>query len=158
MPLLQQWSAPGKPIESRTASIRGLAILQKDNKDITKQIASYLTEPHFPVRMSAIFSLGSRGDATAIPALEALLKSGDLSIEMAPMIRGQIERLKKPAGVKPGPQDSETEEGFAEGASASEKAPDISAVVERLDKLEHLVQEMNERLKSFESRLPPPKP
>jgi aminopeptidase N len=158
VPLLQQWSAPGKPIESRTASIRGLAMLQKDNKDITKQIASYLTEPHFPVRMSAIFSLGSRGDATAIPALEALLKSGDLSIEMAPMIRGQIERLQKPAGAKPGPQDSETEEGFAEGASTSEKAPDISAVVERLDKLEHLVQEMNERLKSFESRLPPPKP
>jgi len=135
-----------------------LAMLQKDNKDITKQIASYLTEPHFPVRMSAIFSLGSRGDDTAIPALEALLKSGDLSIEMAPMIRGQIERLKKPAGAKPGPQDSETEEGLAEGASASEKAPDISAVVERLDKLEHLVQEMNERLKSFENRLPPPKP
>ncbi len=158
VPLLQQWSAPGKPNESRTASIRGLAMLQKDNKHITKQIASYLTEPHFPVRMAAIFSLGSRGDATAIPALEALLKSGDLSIEMAPMIRGQIARLKKPAGAKPSPQDSETEEGLAEGASASEKAPDFSAVVERLDKLEHLVQEMNERLKSFESRLPPPKP
>ncbi len=158
VPLLQQWSAPGKPIESRTASIRGLAMLQKDNKDITKQIASYLTEPHFPVRMSAIFSLGSRGDATAIPALEALLKSGDLSIEVAPMIRGQIARLKKPAGAKPGPQDSETEEGSAEGASASEKGADFSAVVERLDKLEHLVQEMNERLKSFEGRLPSPKP
>jgi len=83
-------------MDSRTAAINSLARLQKDNKDITKQIAGYLTEPHFPVRMAAISALGGRGDATAIPALEALLKSDDLSIEMAPMIKGQIARLKKP--------------------------------------------------------------
>src|SRR5215472_5438886 len=152
--LLQQWSAPGKPIESRTAAIRGLANLQKDNKEITKQIASYLSEPHFPVRMAAIFSLGGRGDATAIPALEALLKSGDLSIEMAPMIKGQIARLQKPSGAKPG--GGEGEESGA-GNSASEKAGDSSAVLQRLDKLEHLVGEMNERLKTIETRLPPAK-
>jgi aminopeptidase N len=158
VPLLQQWSVPGKPIESRTASIRGLAMLQKDNKDITKQIASYLTEPHFPVRIAAIFSLGSRGDATAIPALEALLKSGDLSIEMAPMIKGQIARLQKPAGAKPNPAGGEGEESAGPGESGSGKAGDAAEVLRRLDKLEHLVQEMNERLKSFETRLPPPKP
>ncbi len=158
VPLLQQWSAPGKPIESRTAAIRSLASLQKDNKEITKQIASYLSEPHFPVRMAALFALGGRGDATAIPALEALLKSDDLSIEMGPMIKGQIARLKKPAGAKSNPHGDEGEEGAAGGASASEKAADASAVVQRLEKLEHLIQEMNDRLKSFETRLPPPKP
>jgi aminopeptidase N len=156
VPVLEQWSAPGKPIESRTAAIRSLASLQKDNQDITKRIAGYLTEPHFPVRMAAIYSLGGRGDATAVPALEALLKSDDLSIEMVPMIKGQIARLKKPAGAK-APANGDSGESGAAG-SGSDKAGDSAAVLQRLDKLEHLVQEMNDRLKSFETRLPPPKP
>src|SRR5207248_1316920 len=49
VPLLEQWSAPGKPIPSRTAAIRSLASLEKNNQDITKQIAGYLSEPNFPV-------------------------------------------------------------------------------------------------------------
>jgi aminopeptidase N len=154
VPLLEQWSAPGKPIEARTAAIRSLANLQKSDKDITAQIASYLNEPHFPVRMAALFALGGRGDATAIPALEALLKSSDLSIEMAPMIKQQIARLKKPAGAKSG----EGEESAGQAATASEKNGDAAALLRRLDKLEHLVEEMNEQLKSIETRLPPPKP
>lgn len=158
VPLLHQWSAAGKPIESRTAAIRSLASLQKDNKDITKQIASFLIEPHFPVRMSAIFALGGRGDVTAVPALEALLKSGDLSIEMAPMIKGQIARLQKPSSTKPNVGGDEGEESADPSESGSEKGGDSGAVLERLEKLEHLVHEMNERLKSFETRLPPPKP
>ena len=99
VPLLLQWSAPGKPIDSRTAAIASLAHLQKDNKDITQQLASYLNAPDFPVRFAAIFALGARGDASAVPALEAMLHSNDLSIEMAPMIKRQIARLNKPAGA-----------------------------------------------------------
>ena len=156
VPLLQQWSAPGKPIDSRTAAIRSLASLEKSNQGITKQIAGYLGEPHFPVRMAAIFSLGGRGDASAIPALEALLKSSDLSIEMAPMIKEQIARLQKPADSKPGYGTGDG--GQSAGGTVSEKDADSAAVLQRLEKLEHLVQEMNERLKSFETRLPPPKP
>jgi HEAT repeat protein len=158
VPLLKQWSAPGKPIETRTAAIRSLASLQKDNKEITSQIASYLTEPHFPVRMSAIYSLGGRGDASAIPALEALLKSDDLSIEMVPMIKGQIARLKKPAGANANAGGGQGGESAGESDAASDKAGDSAAVLHRLEHLEHLVQEMNDRLKSFETRLPPPKP
>ena len=157
VPLLQQWSGPGKPIDSRTAAIRSLASLEKSNQEITKQIAGYLSEPHFPVRMAAIFSLGGRGDATAVPALEALLKSSDLSIEMVPMIKEQIARLQKPA-AKPAAAGAEGGQSAGEGGSASEKSGDSAAVLQRLEKLEHLVQEMNERLKSFETRLPPPKP
>jgi aminopeptidase N len=152
VPVLLQWSAAGKPIDSRMAAINSLARLQKDNKDITKEIAAYLSEPHFPVRMAAIYALGGRGDATAIPALEALLKSDDLSIEMAPMIRGQIARLKKPADGKPSANPS-TEEDFADGAAAEELTTE-----QRLEKLEHLLVEMSERLKSMEKRLPSPKP
>jgi aminopeptidase N len=153
VPLLLQWSASGKPIDSRQAAISSLARLQKDNKDITKQIASYLNEPRFPVRMSSIFALGSRGDASAIPSLEALLNSGDLSIEMSPMIKEQIARLKKPQNGK---VNAETDEDDEDGAKDSAES-DQSGVAQRLYKLEHLIQEMSERLKSIESRLPPPK-
>lgn len=153
--LLERWSVPGKPIESRTAAIRSLASLEKSNPDITKQIAGYLTEPNFPVRMAAIFSLGGRGDAAAVPALEALLKSDDLSIEMVPMIKEQIDRLRKPAASK---STARNGDGGESAGSVSENLGDSQAVLERLDKLEHLVQEINERLKSIETRLPSPKP
>jgi aminopeptidase N len=153
VPLLREWSAPGKPMDSRNAAIASLARLDKDNKEITKEIASYLSEPHFQVRMAAIYALGSRGDASAIAALEALLKSDDLSIEMVPMIKEQIARLQKPQGGKDNPhEDAEGEGGDKEGA-----AGDQAGISQRLEKLEHLVHEMNERLKSIEARLPPPK-
>jgi aminopeptidase N len=154
VPLLLHWSAPGRPMDSRTAAIRSLARLQKDNQDITKQIAAYITEPHFRVRMAAIYALGGRGDATAVPALEALLKSDDLSIEMTPMIKGQIARLKKPADGKSSANTSYGEDGEESVEDDGEKL----TTEQRLDKLEHLLQEMNERLKSMEKRLPPPKP
>jgi aminopeptidase N len=158
VPLLLQWSAPGKPIDSRTAAISSLAHLQKDNKDITRQIASYLSEPHFPVRFASIFALGARGDASAIPALEVLLKSDDLSIEMAPMIKRQIASLRKPSGGKGAAVGEEGEEGeVAEGAPAAAASNDQSAVAKRLDRLEHLIQEVNDRLKTIETHLPPPK-
>src|SRR5712691_10852692 len=153
VPVLQQWSALGKRIDSRTAAIRSLASLQKDNKDITKQIAAYLTEPHFPVLMAAIYALGGRGDATAIPALETLLKSDDLSIEMAPMIKGQIARLKKPADGKPGANPGAGDSGEESSEGGDEKL----TTEQRLEKLEHLLQEMSERHKSMEKRLPPAK-
>ena len=155
VPLLLEWSAAGKPIESRTAAISSLAHLQKENKDITKQLAAYLTEQHFPVRFASIFALGSRGDASAIPALEALLNSDDLSIEMAPMIKQQIARLKRPEVSKDAASVEEGEE--AEGAGQSGGGNDQGAVAKRLDRLEHLMQEVNDRLKTIETRLPPPK-
>ena len=151
--LLLEWSAPGKPIESRQAAIASLAHLQKDNTDITKQIAGYLTEGHFPVRLSSVLALGSRGDASAIPALETLLKSDDLSITFAPLIKEQIERLKKPKSAKSNENASDEEE-----AGEKENAEEGDAeVAQRLDKLEQIIREMNERLKTIETRLPPKK-
>jgi aminopeptidase N len=150
--LVREWTLPGKEIPSRQAAISSLARLQKDNKEVTNQIAGYLTESHFPVRMASIFALGARGDASAVPALEALLKSNDLSIEMAPMIKEQIERLKNP-GAKgaPGPYGEMEAESAETGAKGGEDR--------RLSRIEQLVQEMNERLKAIEQRLPSaPKP
>jgi len=155
VPLLCEWAAPGKEFDSREAAIRSLAQLQKDNKEITRQIAGYLTEPHFPVRLSAIIALGTRRDASAIPALEALLKSDDLSIEMAPIIRGQIEQLKNPSargGLHAAMGDDEDDWGDrGGGAEPAPKANDE----QRLNHVEQLLKEMNGRLKSIEGRLPP---
>src|SRR5262249_12476104 len=143
VPTLKEWIAIGKPMETRQAAISSLARLKKDDKEITQQIASYLTESHFPVRFASIYALGERGDASAIPALEALLNSNDLSIEMAPVIKGQIARLKRGPGKK-----GDSAEGGEAGDSGDE------SVARRLDRLEKLIQEMSNRLKNIEERLP----
>ncbi len=146
VPLLREWSVPGKAIETRQAAIASLGRLEKGNKEITAQIAGYLTESHYPIRYAAIRALGSRGDSSAIPALESLLKRDDLSIEMAPTVKEEIARLKKEEGHKAaggGDGDAEKADG-----DATEQA-----VALRLDRLEHLIQEMNDRLKSIESHL-----
>jgi hypothetical protein len=72
---------------------------------------------------------------------------------MAPMIKAQIARLKKSADGKPGanPGSSDTGEESAEAGGGK------LTTEQRLEKLEHLLQEMSERLKSIEKRIPPPK-
>jgi aminopeptidase N len=158
VPVLRDWVVPGKTMETRKAAIFSLARLQKDNKQITTQIASYLPEKHFEIRMAAVSALGARGDASAIPALEQLLKSDDLSIEVAPMIKEQIAHLKRPAKGKGGGHaaaaSADDDDDEASGDSNSGGNGNTAVVAEHLDKLEHLIQEMNNRLKTIETRLP----
>jgi HEAT repeat protein len=104
-----------------------------------------LNDAHFQLRFAAIFGLGERGDVSAVPALETLLKSNDLSIEMVPMIKAQIARLQRGPGKKP-------EAG--EMTEAGEGGGDQAAVATRLARLESMMQEMNQRLKYIEERLP----
>ena len=146
VPLLRDWAASGKDMDSRQAAIGSLARLQKDNKELTQVIAGYLQDSHFPIRRTAIYALGGRGDASAIPALEAMLQSKNLSIEMQPTIKEQIERLKNPL-AKGDPHGMTKPEGNADDKAGGD---------ERLTHVEQLVQEMNERLKEIEKRLPPP--
>jgi aminopeptidase N len=145
VPTLREWVAVGKPIDTRQAAIYSLARLKKDDKEITQQISGLLSDAHFRLRFAAIFALGERGDASAIPALETLLKSDDLSIEMVPMIKVQIARLKRGPGKKPEP---------GEMNETGEDGGEEDAVAKRLARLEKMMQEMNERLKSIEDRLP----
>ncbi len=145
VPLLKEWASPGKDLDSRQAAIASLARLDKNNKELTQLVAGYLQDADFPIRRTAIFALGMRGDASAIPALEAMLQSKNLSIEMEPMIKEQIERLKNPL-AKGGPHGM----GHGESNAAGKPGED-----ERMGRLEQLVQEMNERLKEIEKRLPP---
>jgi HEAT repeat protein len=145
VPLLRQWAVPGKAIETRQAAIASLGRLEKGNKAITAQIASYLTESHYPIRYAAIRALGSRGDASAIPALQSLLKRDDLSIEMAPTVKEEIARLQK--------EENSKKSGAADPDEQTSSGDTELAMVQRLDRLEHLMQEVNDRLKSIESRL-----
>jgi len=70
------------------------------------------------------------------------------------MIKGQIERLKNPkAKVKRYGQMEEEEVG-ADGEEASAKP----AEDQRLSHIEQMVEEMNDRLRSMEGRLPPAPP
>ncbi|HUE42704.1 MAG TPA: M1 family aminopeptidase, partial [Candidatus Sulfotelmatobacter sp.] len=158
VPLLGDWSKPGNAVDSRSAAIASLARLDKQNKEITQQIASYLNEPFFNIRWSVIHALGARGDATAVPALEALLKRDDLSIEMVPEIKNQIERLQQPkqAKKKKPSQDEDEEANTAEGDddSSADSGNANPAIANRLDHLEELIEQMSSRLKSMESRLP----
>jgi aminopeptidase N len=154
VPLLREWAMPGKDLNSRQAAISALAHVDKSNREITNQIAGYLAEQHAPIRYTTVFALGTRGDASAIPALEAMLKRDDLSIEMAPTIKDQIARLKNPSAktnpsIWRGDDDEE-----AQGEEHAEKPGQD----QRLTQIEQLVKEMNERLKTIESRLPVPAP
>jgi len=147
VPLLREWAAPGKDPDAREAAISGLARLQKDNHELTQVIAGYLQDSHFPIRRTAVYALGLRGDASAIPALEAMLQSKSLSIEMQPTIKEQIERLKNPSA-----------KGGAHGAAQAEPSANAKPDEDqRLSRLEQLVKEMNDRLKEIEKRLPLPK-
>src|ERR1700730_14979342 len=158
VPTLREWATIGKPVPTREAAIFSLARLQKDNKEITQQLVAYLSEPRFAIRMAALFALGARGDASAVPAMEALLKGNDLSIEMAPTIKAQIAKLtrnkkeKTEVHADPSGEDADQDEGGEANGGVNK---DGSVVAERLDKIEHLIQEMNDRLKSIETRITP---
>jgi aminopeptidase N len=150
VPLLREWSAVGKPVPARAAAINSLGHLDKDSPAITQLLAGYLGEPHFSIRISAINALGNRGDATAIPALESLLTSKDLSIEIVPMIKTQISHLRNKSAKNP--HEGSDADDDPPPATASQSAADNSG---RLERIERLTQEMNDRLKAIESRLPP---
>ena len=99
IPILLEWSAIGKDFETRSAAIGALAGLDSKDKKITQTLVSYLQEPYIDIKFATIFALSKRGDPDAIPALEALIKSGDLSLGTAPFVQSQIDAIKAKAPV-----------------------------------------------------------
>jgi aminopeptidase N len=152
VPTLREWSALGKAMPSRTAAISSLGRLDKTDASITQLLATYISESHFSIRIAAITALGSRGDAAAIPALQALLTSKDLSIEMVPIIKRQIAHLQNQSANKSAKNSDDDDEPAATAAPGKAVADNT-----RLERIEHLTEEMNDRLKAIESRLPPAK-
>ena len=151
VPILLEWAAPGKPLDTRGPAISAVASLDKGNKEITKALISFLAEPYFDIKFSALFALGARGDKDAIGPIEALLKSGELSIGAAPYIESQIALLNAPAGDKAaGGTAKNPHEASAE---ASNVAGANTSVVNALQKLETEMDEVNSRLSKIESEL-----
>jgi aminopeptidase N len=94
VPTLLEWSAPGKPSSLRGIAIGSLGRVDLQNHDITARLISYLNEQSFDIRFASIFALGRRGDPTAIEPLEALLKTGQLSISVPHAVEDLIQQLK----------------------------------------------------------------
>ena len=150
--LALEWSALGKPFESRRSAITALANLDKSNTAITKTLISYLREPYFDIKFAALFALGRRGDVSAIGPLEELVKSGDLSLGTTPYVQRQIDALKaKAAGKKPGG------EGEAETGAAAGAMNDQETLLQQMQKLERQMEELNQRMAGIESKLAAPK-
>src|SRR6202022_1749494 len=72
--------------------------------------------------------------AKPIPPLEAFLKSDDLSIEMIPEIKGQIERLQKPQATKD--KEHTDNENRDEDRDAPDSSANQASVTQRLDQLD----------------------
>jgi hypothetical protein len=163
---LLEWSGPGKPLNTRGAAISAVAALDKKNKEITQALISYLKEPYFDVKLTALFSLGRRGDPEAIVPLEEWLKSGDLPIGSTSFVKAQIAALKSQASSKlAGAEKAPTSPAAAtaSGAPGAAAQPSANAIggqdttMDALKKLQQQMAEMNARLAKIESQLSNPK-
>ena len=149
VPALTEWSSPGKPSALRGVAIGSLGRVDLKNHEITARLISYLNESSFDIRYAAIFALGRRGDPTAIEPLEALLKTGQLSIGVPHALEDLIDQLKGKEAPQKGPSSAEQKNGDAAGASSNNQE-----VLDRLDHLEHQLTDMNDRLRRIEASLP----
>ncbi len=163
VPLLLEWSAPGKDFETRGAAIGAVAGLDLKNKTITKTLISYLQEPYVDIKFATLFALSKRGDPDAIAPLEAMLKSGQLNLGDAPFIQMQIDALKaKAEGKPPAGPGAGAGAGSGQGAGAGPTAAASGAAtpdgtLDALKKLQQQMDEVNARLAKIESQLNAPK-
>jgi aminopeptidase N len=149
VPALLEWSSPGKPSDLRGIAIGSLGRVDPTNHEITERLISYLREPSFDIKFATVFALGHRGDPAAIEPMEALLKSGQLSIGVPHAVEDLIEELKSKAAAQKG-----AAAGDEKSANAAAPASNDQAVLDRLDKLEHQLSDMINRLRHIESSLP----
>jgi aminopeptidase N len=149
VPLLLTWSAPGKPIDLRTAAISSLGAVGKGNKDVTRALVSSLDDQRIS-KYVTVFAIGRHGDPDAIPALENLLKSEKLFFGLASITKGQIEAIRAQAAGK---QPGESERGGMAAAMGDATATDNAAVMSELEKLARRLDEMNQRLEKIEEQV-----
>ncbi len=150
VPALLEWSSPGKPSTLRGIAIGSLGRVDLKNHDITARLISYLNESSFDIRYASIFALGRRGDPTAVEPLEALLKTGQMSIGVPHAMEDLIDQLKGQSAPQKGPPAADHKNGDAASAASN----DNQAVLDRLDHLDHQLTDMNDRLRRIEASLP----
>jgi len=158
VPRLLDWTEQGKPVRLRAAAIASLGQIAKKDASVESRLIAQLDDPDFDVRFAAIFALGDRGDPAGIEPLENLRKSGDIPSGEGPVIERQIARIKNPGAQQAdgaaGPPTSN--QSAANGPAANGRAAGAfqvnQQIVERLDKIEQNLAEMNERLRKIEQQ------
>ena len=150
---LLEWSSPGRPSSLRGIAITSLGHMDLKNHDITAHLISYLSEPSFDIRYASIFALGRRGDPAAIEPLEALLKTGQLSISVPHAVEGLIEQLKSQNTLR---KDITAADAKAIDSPVSSPVNN-QVVLDRLDRLEQQMSDVNNHLRKIESALSPGK-
>jgi aminopeptidase N len=151
-PQLLEWLDPGKPMRLRTAAISSLGKVAKKDEMVESRLIALLNDADFDIRVAAIFALGERGDPKAIEPLENLRKSGDTPSTEGPVIEQQIARIKNPERQDRETQSTENPANGFPAANGAERQDAGRQIVERLDKIEQNLAEMNERLKKIEQQ------
>ena len=141
---LLDWSEEGKPIALRTAAIASLAQLDKKNEDIGKRLTALLDDQAFDIRSAAVNALGDRDDASAVPALEAMLRRTRLPVNFSNVIQRAIDRLKHVNPEADPMRRKRSRRGRRCGAGAA------GDVAQRLGRVEQTLTEVNDRLKRIE--------
>ena len=100
VPILTEWSAPGKPLSSRQDAIGALGQLDKRNGSITQTLLPYVHDPHFDARTAAILALGARGDVSAIDPLQNMRSSGDSTMPEGPYLDMALRILRSQPAAK----------------------------------------------------------
>jgi hypothetical protein len=143
---LLEWTAEGKPIALRTAAIASLAQLDKKNEAVGRQLITFLDDQAFDIRTATVNALGDRGDQSAIPALEAMLRRTDLPVNFPNVIERALDRLRR--------TNTDSDAGPAETRAPAEGAAAAPEVLDRLRSVEQTLTEVNDRLKRIEQALP----
>ncbi|HEY1866245.1 MAG TPA: M1 family aminopeptidase [Candidatus Acidoferrales bacterium] len=177
---LLDWSSPGKPPRLRGVAIGSLARLDRKNEAIESQLLGYLNDTNFDIRLAALTALGQRGDPAAIAPLTALLNGNDKTSGLGPIIEDQLALLRRaegrgnradapPAAAADAPPANSTANSTANPSSSEPPPPNQqpnqrgnpqavraadTQLVERLDRLERTMAEMNDRLKRIEQEMP----
>ncbi len=153
---LLEWVEPGKPMRLRTAAIDSLGRIAKKDESVESRLIALLNDSDFDIRLATVYALGERGDPAAIEPLENLRKSGDIPSGGGPVIERQIARIKNPGEAQePERQSAAAPNGESAGPAspaADGRASGNQQIVERLDKIEQNLAEMNERLKKIEQQ------
>jgi hypothetical protein len=131
----------------RTAAIDSLGKVAKKDGAVESRLIALLDDPDFDIRMASVYALGERGDPAAIEPLENLRKSGDMVSGEGPVIERQIARIRNPEA-----QDGEQQAAGTDAPAAAATAAADEQIVQRLDKIEQNLAEMNERLGKIEQQ------
>jgi HEAT repeat protein len=171
VPMLLEWTAPGKPLAVRSAAIGALGRLDKKNKDLTKTIVAFLQEPNrsFNFQINVLSALAQRGDKDALPAIDEWLKTAQLPIggsfvqSMLAQLRGPAPGAPpaagQPAAAAPAAPAPAAAAGGPGGAPSQEQMMQMGQqLTQQIENLKKENAELRDRIKKMEEKAGEKKP